>query len=364
MGLASEVARIEEFLSSLGLDPLQGLTVVAAASLPDISLDPGMGLLVLDIHSPSVLLQVKARLLNFYPGDHRISFIGKGGVTETSLDSLDRWEGKGELVAIYLPPYPPGRDRTLWGLKKIVAALRGPGGCPWDREQTHESLKPCLLEETYEVLEAIGEGDKSKLQEELGDLLLQVVFHAQIAEEEGSFTLQDSLETICRKMRRRHPHVFGGEVLPGARAVLKKWEEIKVQENKGKRDLFAYPKGLPALARAFKVQEKAARKGFDWSEMEGVWAKVEEELRELKGACQRGQPSLIEAELGDLLFAAVNLARWLGVEPESALNRAVQRFIKRFHYMQDKIEKEGRDMEKLGLEDWDKLWEEAKNIEK
>ncbi|MBC7323943.1 MAG: nucleoside triphosphate pyrophosphohydrolase, partial [Moorella sp. (in: Bacteria)] len=221
-------------------------------------------------------------------------------------------------------------------------------------------------EETYEVLEAIDAGDAYKLREELGDLLLQVVFHARLAEENGDFTLADCLEAICTKMRRRHPHVFGTAVLNTSGEVLARWDKIKAREKEdyGDREpsILSVPRGLPALMKALKVQEQAARVGFDWPALEGVWAKVKEELEELKEAVAGKGDGEREAELGDTLFAIVNLARRLGVEPETALQAAVDRFMRRFRFIERKAREKGRDLEGFSLEEMDDLWEAAKKI--
>lgn len=273
-------------------------------------------------------------------------------------------------------------------LLSLMAALRAPGGCPWDRKQSHESLKPYLLEETYEVLEAIDHGDPAKLTEELGDLLLQVVFHAQIGAETRAFTMDDVTEQLARKLVRRHPHVFekpatDGQGL-GAEQVLHRWEEIKRQERQdaGRREsvLDGVPKTLPALLRAYQVQARASRVGFDWpqtpSGQEQVFDKVLEEVAELRAAAsapadrpdatqdrQRPQQDAIEAEFGDILFSLVNVARRLRVNPEDSLRRAVDRFTDRFHFIEQEAARSNRSLETLSLDEMDALWTAAKRRE-
>lgn len=250
----------------------------------------------------------------------------------------------------------------------IMARLRGEGGCPWDREQTRDSLKPFILEEAYEVLEALDEGDVEKLKEELGDLLLQVVFQAQVASERGEFTIAEVLTLIADKLVRRHPHVFGEAKATTAREVLHNWELLKQNERREKvgkvSALDGVPKELPALLRAHRLQEKASRVGFDWKEAGEVFTKVEEELSELKAAARATDRQRIEEELGDLLFALVNLARFLQVNPEDVLRKAITRFITRFQYIEEAMAERGKDLSEASLEEMDALWEEAKARER
>ncbi|MBI2080261.1 MAG: nucleoside triphosphate pyrophosphohydrolase [candidate division NC10 bacterium] len=252
-------------------------------------------------------------------------------------------------------------------LTAIMARLRGPGGCPWDREQTSSSIAPYLLEETYEVLEAIREGKPTRLREELGDVLLQVVFHAEMAAEAGQFTIADVLRGVSDKLVRRHPHVFGDAEAKTAAEVLVRWEAIKQHERESGGEpasaLAGVPRSLPALLRAHRLQEKASRAGFDWPALEGVLAKVEEEWRELKAALEGGQPARVESELGDLLFGLVNLSRFAGVNPEMALTAATERFIRRFHHIEAVLARRGKTPRESTLDEMDLLWEEAKRRE-
>jgi tetrapyrrole methylase family protein/MazG family protein len=246
----------------------------------------------------------------------------------------------------------------------IMARLRGENGCPWDRQQTHESIKPYLVEEAYEVLEAIDEQDPAKLCEELGDLTLQVVFHARMAEEAGAFDIDAVLTAICEKLTRRHPHVFGDVVAETAQEVLFNWEQIKKterQKTQGSASLLdGVPRDLPALLRAHRLQEKASRVGFDWSEARQVLQKVEEEFAELRAAMEGQAPERVEAELGDLLFALVNLSRFLAVNPEEALRKTIARFIRRFRYIEEALATRGQTLGKATLQEMDALWAEAK----
>ncbi len=263
-------------------------------------------------------------------------------------------------------------------LVRLMAKLRAPDGCPWDRKQTHESLKPYLLEEAYEVLESIDAGDAASLREELGDLLLQVLFHAQIGSESGRFTIEDVIEGLADKLVRRHPHVFGSGQDTGAGPqpataadVLARWETIKegerLQNGRETSALDGVPKTLPALLRAFQLQSRASRVGFDWSEPGPVMAKVEEELEELRdalaapgGEAGGRDQAAVEAEFGDVLFALVNLARFLKTNPEEALRKATNRFIERFRYIEGQAARQGRALKDMTLAEMDVWWEEAK----
>jgi tetrapyrrole methylase family protein/MazG family protein len=268
-------------------------------------------------------------------------------------------------------------------LTELMAALRAPNGCPWDRKQTHESLKPYLLEETYEALETIDRGDHKKLAEELGDVLLQVLFHSQIAAESGTFTIDDVLGQLADKLVRRHPHVFPNaaeDPTPtNAEQVLAKWEEIKRAERQAEgrsgSAIDGVPQTLPALLRAYQVQARASRVGFDWSHdqagFDQVLTKIEEEIRELRAALrpppEEGDTGArqreITAEFGDVLFSLVNLSRFVKVNPEDALRQAVNRFAERFHYIERQAAQAGRDVADLSFDEMNRWWEEAKQRE-
>ena len=270
-----------------------------------------------------------------------------------------------------MPPRPTPPDPTLpplAQLRDVVAKLRGPGGCPWDHEQTHASLRGGLLEEAYEVVAAIDAGDDANLREELGDLLLQVVFHSQLAEEEGRFGFDEVAREVAEKLVRRHPHVFGDDSAENSAAVLVKWDEIKRAEKGASAAatslLDGLPKGLPALLHAHKVQKKAAKIGFDWPAAAPVLAKVREEIAELEEAMKTGGTTEIEGELGDLLFSVVNLARQLHVEAEVALSGSTEKFSTRFRAMEALASERALDLAKMSLEEMDVLWDEVKKASK
>lgn len=246
---------------------------------------------------------------------------------------------------------------------RTVDALRDPGGCPWDREQTHRSLRPYLVEETYEVLQAIDEGDDEQLKSELGDVLLQVALHARIAREEGRFDINDVCRAITDKLIRRHPHVFGNVEVDGVDEVLSNWEAIKAAEKKDSAPesaLDGVPRSLPALLLALEVSKKAARQGFEWPNLDGVLDKMMEEIGELREAIAGGRVEEVESEIGDLLFTIVNVARWMGVDPEQTLRDTVRRFSARFRAMEDRARASGRQLTGMSPEEWEELWQSAK----
>jgi len=249
------------------------------------------------------------------------------------------------------------------GLVRLMAKLRSKNGCPWDREQTHKSLLPYLIEEAYEVVDTIEAGDDEKLKEELGDLLLQIIFHAQIAEEGGRFDIQEVIDHLNDKLKARHPHVFGKKKASSSEEVLRNWEHIKLssQKEKNKSVLSGIPRHLPALLKAYRIQEKVSRVDFDWKNTEDVFSKIEEEIDELKKASiKKIKKSLVEDEMGDILFSWANLARHLKINPEFALRRTIDKFVKRFNYIERQLKKRKIPLKEAGLPLLDSLWEEAK----
>jgi tetrapyrrole methylase family protein / MazG family protein len=259
------------------------------------------------------------------------------------------------------------RDGALFDrLVEIMATLRSPAGCPWDRAQDSTSLKPYLLEEAYEVLEALEEGTPHKLKDELGDLLFQVIFHAQLAHERGDFDVYDILAGTIAKMTRRHPHVFGSAAASTPKEALQNWEEIKRQEKTATQAtsvLDGVPRQLPSLLRAQRLQDKASRVGFDWQHVEQVWEKMSEELQELRAAMNQGNRAAIEAELGDVLFVLVNLARFLEINPDEALHKTTTKFIHRFQFIERELNRQSKTPKQATLAEMDALWEQAKQQE-
>lgn len=251
-------------------------------------------------------------------------------------------------------------------LTNIVDTLMGENGCPWDKAQTRETLKPYIIEESYEVLEALDEGNPHKIMDELGDLLYQILFHAKIAAQKNEFDIKDVIESLSDKMIRRHPHIFAEGKLHTPDQVVHQWEEIKKQE-KGNRDhksaLDSVPPHLPGLMRAQKLQKKAAKHGFDWSRIEEVFAKLDEEIAEFKEAVLAGKNEDVAGELGDILFVLVNISRFKKIDAEEALRQTNSKFIRRFKYIEEEIAKQGKIMKDTPLEELEKYWQDAKKIE-
>ena len=248
-------------------------------------------------------------------------------------------------------------------LVELMARLRGPDGCPWDRKQTTESLKPFLIEECYEVIDALDEGDPQKVREELGDLLFQIIFHARIAEENGQFTIRDVIDANLEKMVRRHPHVFGDAQLSTDKEVLANWEEIKKKEKGADQRtsiLEGVPRHLTSLLRAHSLQERAAQVGFDWSRIDEALPKLDEEMEEFKESLKKEDAAGIEEELGDVFFMLVNISRFLGINPEDALRKTISKFIRRFRFIEENAAGEGKQLGDMTLDEMERLWQEAK----
>ena len=376
LGLKAEVLPAMSFLealyAALNLNPAKGLGVLDGLRLGEQKPDPRMGNVILQVYNRLVAADVKLYLMEVYPAGHPVTVVRAAGVPELQkieqypLRELDRLDWLDHLTSLYLPPCPEKARQSNYPLDPLVdvlASLRGENGCPWDREQNHFSLRKYLLEETYEVIEAINQGDMYKICEELGDLLLQIVFHAQIARESGYFDINDVVSGITEKMIRRHPHVFGNASVQSSREVEINWEKIKRTESRASL-LDGIPAGLPALLRAARVQSRAAQVGFDWPDYRGAREKVIEELGELSAAVAGGEkPARLAEETGDLLFAAVNLARLLKVDAELALAATVDKFIARFRFMEEKARKMGRELAGCTLQELDGWWEQAKKVE-
>jgi tetrapyrrole methylase family protein/MazG family protein len=285
---------------------------------------------------------------------------------QVPLYELDHMDDFTDLTSVYVPPIQEERAlyRRFDYLKEVIAKLRSPKGCPWDRKQTHESLRPYLIEEAYEFLEAVSDQDGEAMADELGDVLLQVMLHSQIASEEGTFDIAEVIERLTDKMIRRHPHVFGEGKADTAEEVKRNWNEIKKQE-RGEQEwrsiLDDIPRGLPALLKSYEQQKKAAKVGFDWDRREDVLKKVQEELQELFEA---KTPEEQEEELGDILFVMGSLSRFFDVNPELALLGACQKFERRFRYIERKAYENGKSLEELTMEQMDAWWDEAKKLEK
>jgi tetrapyrrole methylase family protein/MazG family protein len=364
------VSFLDSTFSALGLDPLPHTVLVDAMHLARLhvpAFPPSVPAILPHVDSPRTCAEVKRVLLAVYPSDHPVQLVHAPGaagqqVEAVRLDEIDRSAALGPLSVLYLPAL--AKEASFEAFQEIIAHLRAPDGCPWDREQTHASLRPYLLEEAYEALTALDEGDPAAMREEFGDLLLQVVLHAQIAAESGEFNMANVLRGIHVKIVQRHPHVFGDVQLEDSQAVLQNWERLKEKERAASRDhrtsMFdGIARALPALSQAEEIQRRAARVGFDWPEIQGVIDKVHEEMGEVHDASDQESQA---AEIGDLLFAVVNLARWYGVDAESALREASTRFRRRFASIEQSAQDQGKSIADFSLEEMEALWQSAKKL--
>ena len=366
------VSFVDAMMEALQVDPIEGVKIIDAFDMKNQILDKRVGTIITQVYNNFIASEVKLRLLEGYEDDTEIIFVRAAGVEglesirKIPLYELDWQEDIDYLTSIYIPK-DLGNKKDFQDLLDIIETLRNPGGCPWDREQTHESLKSALLEECYEVIDAIENKDEDALIEELGDVLLQVVFHASIGKEDGYFDIMDVIGGISNKMINRHPHVFGNEEANTSEQVLVNWDEIK-KEEKGIKTLTEemqnIAKSLPATTRAYKVQKKAKKVGFDWDDVNCAMDKVKEELNEIKEVYNCEDKSIIEGEVGDLLFVCINVARFLEVDGELALDKTIKKFIKRFSYIENEAIKNNKNLKDMTLEEMDKLWEEAKTSEK
>ena len=359
---------LDGLVAAAGIDPRDGLQVVAASRLASVPFDPSMPLLILrsGAEAAAALPGRHARngpsavLRALYPDGHEVLRLPDRAASR--LADLDA-AALAEADWLVPPLDPVDNLASPHGMAAISARLRAPDGCPWDRRQTHLSLRPYLLEEAYETVDAIESGTPADLAEELGDLLLQVILHAQFAAETGSFDLTDVYRSIAAKIVRRHPHVFAGLEVDGERQVVSNWEAIKADERaergKGADGAFGgVARALPALPGSREIQERASSLGWDWDAIEGVWEKVAEELDELRGA-ETDEDRL--HELGDVLFALVNLSRWMSVDPEEALRAANQRWVGRYRRVEALASERGIDLAGLTLAEKDELWDEVKS---
>ena len=364
---------LDAVYASLRLDPTRGLLIMDALELLENSspLNTQLPLMCTQVYGKRIASEVKLTLMEHYPDAHPVVVVhaavvpGQELIKTIPLFELDRQEEISYLTTLFVPETDSSSSRQedpFRFLEKLMIRLRSPGGCPWDLEQDFDSLKRYLIEETYEVIEAIEDADMHKLQEELGDLLLQVIFYSQIAREKDIFNINDVIGGISEKLIRRHPHVFGNSVKVNCvEDVNVNWEKIKHSE-KMDRPRFDIPRELPALMRAEKVQKKAAETGFDWPDISGAWEKIQEELAELSLAIQEQSHREVKGEVGDLLFAVVNVARFLQADPEEALTLTINKFIHRFKHIETRAEELGKRTEEMSLEEMDELWNEAKDF--
>lgn len=364
------VSFIDAIINAIEVDPIGGLKIIDGLELGRQKPDLEVGNIITQVYSKLIVSEAKIKLMDYYEDEQEVYLIRAAGVKELEkievmpLYMIDRVDWVDYLTSIYIPPVKNKQKKDFNDLLEVMETLRSEEGCPWDKEQTHETLKRYLIEETYEVIDAIDKDDMENLCEELGDVLLQVVFHSQIAKEFGEFDIRDVIHGIADKMIKRHTHVFGADRCKTSQEVLINWEEIKRKEKKIEfytDNLKLIPRSLPALIRSYKVQEKAAKVGFDWEKTEDAILKVHEELGEFLEAFAEENIENMNEELGDLIFAIVNVSRFLEVNPEFALTNTIEKFISRFEYIESQSSKNGIKLEEMTLNEMDKLWNEAKN---
>ncbi len=364
------ISFLEPTWRALALDPFPRLTLadafeLAAAHHPPFP--PDFPALIAQIHSRHMASEVKLTLMAHYSDQHPVKLVHGAGtdaelVEDLLLYEIDRSPHTGLLTSLYVPPL--AEYTSFESFQEVVARLRAPDGCPWDQKQTHHSLRPYLIEEAYEALDALDSEDPTKLAEEMGDLLFQIVIHAQIAAEDGEFTMADIVQGISTKLIRRHPHVFGDVKVDGVDGVLVNWEKLKAKERADKGEsakslLDGVPKAFPALAQSAAYQQRAARIGFDWPDVEGVFAKIAEEIEEIRTAPDAAARA---GEIGDLLFVITHLANWYDVNPEDALRETNARFRQRFSHIENTARTQGREVNQLSVEEMNQLWDEAKKL--
>lgn len=363
---------VDALFQALKIDPIEGFQLLDGTAIHAEDFQQNQHIFISQVYDQFVASEVKLTLMERYPDDYEVTIVTAAGSKEerlvkVPLYELDRQVRVDNLTSVYVPPVE--NEQILYKnfskLREIIAVLRGPNGCPWDKEQTHESLKKYLIEETFEVIDAIDSGDIDHIIEELGDVLLQVMLHAQIGEDEGYFSISDVIEGLSEKMIRRHPHVFGTIKVDSTEEVLQNWQDIKKKE-KGNRStsiLEDVSYSLPNLIRAYELQKRASKVGFDWKEVPSALEKVKEELQEFEDELNvvGEQPSIpAKKEFGDLLFAFINVARFLNIHPEEALFETNEKFVRRFGYVEKKVLESGRSFANHTLEELDQYWDEAK----
>ena len=362
---------IDALFQALKIDPVEGFQLLDGTELNKNQLQLDQHILISQVYDQFVASNVKLTLMEKLPDDYEVYIVTAAGskdevIKKVQLYELDRDFLLNNLTSVYVPPVKDEEIllKNFTKLREIIAVLRGPNGCPWDKEQTHESLKKYLIEETYEVIDAISSGDIDHLIEELGDVLLQIMLHAQIGEDEGFFSIDEIIEGISAKMIRRHPHVFGEKEANNVQEVLQNWQEIKKEEKKGMEQslLEGVSTSLPNLLRAYELQKKAAKVGFDWKEITPALEKVKEELQEFENELNGTEEHklLAKKEFGDLLFSFVNVARFLDIHPEEALYETNEKFTRRFHFVEEKVKISGKTFEEHTLLELDGYWDQSK----
>lgn len=368
LSIAGGQSFLDAIFGALRIDPIEGFQLVDGTGLNSDRLNMTEHLLIAQVYDQFSASEVKLSLMEKYPDDYPVTIVTAAGAASerlrtVPLHELDRSAEIDNLTTVYVPPATEQAQRLKeWQtFRDIIAKLRSPEGCPWDREQTHESLRPYLLEEAHELLQAIEEEDDEAIAEELGDVLLQVFLHAQIGQDSGYFQLEDVLEAISDKMIRRHPHVFSDVEVASADEVVDNWQAIKRQEKPaGESLLDGQDRYSSSLLTSYNYQKKAAKVGFTWKDADGAWAKFEEELQEFKDEVAKGSKDQQLDEFGDLLFTLVNIARFYGLSPEQAMVQANRKFRTRFAHVEQRAQEGGRTFSDYTLDQLDGFWNEAK----
>jgi len=375
--IVSGISYIEPMLRLIGYDALDGIQFLDGLDLITMyhpPINPDYPAIIGQVYSQMVASDIKLTLMNQYPDEFEVMLIHSAGTSSEKVEKIplyeiDHSEHIGHTTSLYLPAL--GQMSSFEQFQEIVAHLRAPEGCPWDRKQTHQTLIKYMLEESYEAIQAIEDDDPEELAKELGDLLLQVVLHTQIAIDEGEFYMSDVLRHINAKMIRRHPHVWKpetGEVtVDNAEQVVTNWEAIKAKEKADKKETFesmlaGVPKVMPALMVATQYQDRMARVGFDWSDAQGVVDKIREELNEVLEAQTEDDPAHLFEEVGDLFFVLVNWARWMKIDPELALKKANEKVYRRFEYVEKRVAESGKPFTDFTLAELDNFWDDGKKL--
>lgn len=359
---------LDSLFGALRIDPIEGFQLMDGTEMTSDQVNMTQHLLIAQVYDSFSASEVKLTLMEKYPDDYPVTIVTAAGSADevlrtVPLHELDRSTEVNNLTTVYVPPAEEQTQRLKeWQtFRSIIAKLRSPEGCPWDREQTHESLSPYLIEEAHELLQAIREGDDDAIADELGDVLLQVFLHAQIGQDNGYFQLEDVLESISAKMIRRHPHVFGDVTAEDSDQVVANWQEIKAQEKPAADSLLAgQDRFSSSLTTSFNYQKKAAKVGFSWPDAAGAWDKFHEELQEFQQEVAKGSKARQLDELGDLLFTLVNLARFFDLSPEEAMMQANRKFQTRFRYVEQQVKEGTGNFSDYTLEQLDGFWNQAK----
>lgn len=363
---------LEVLYTRLHMDPVDGMLIVDSSDLDKLPLVLDMPAVITQVYDQRIASDIKLTLMERYGDEYEAVLVYHVSLPDEEilpikLYELDRLKQIDHLTSLVLPVPPEGTATplSLTPLTEVMASLRGEGGCPWDKLQTHSTLRRYLLEEVYEMLDAVDQGDVEGMREELGDILFQIAFHSRLAEEKGYFTAQDVVDDVTAKMIRRHPHVFQHEPLENIAESMVNWDMLKQEEKRQQysRLLDGVAKGLPSLLQAVKLQEKAAKVGFEWEDTSQAWDKVAEEWQEFRSALQEHDSDHAEEEAGDVLFALANLFRNCHIEPECALHRANSKFRRRFSFVEDAVKASRKDWKDFTLDELDSFWQEAKHQE-